>query len=189
MDFQGIFWAGFAKQFLFFCYVLYLFLFNVEFGLIDLAIFQIVAFGAGLGIAFFFAKPYLRFSKKIDWSWVKKLFSFGKYSVGTNLSSMLYKSMDKMMLGSMVSGAAVAIYEIAIKVTGLLEIPTLSAAPVIFPKSAQNAAKNGLLAAASLYEKSVGLILALIVPGVLVCLLYTSPSPRDATLSRMPSSA
>ena len=25
--------------------------------------------------------------------------------------------------------------------------------------------------------------------GVLSCLLYTSPSPRDATLSRMPSSA
>ena len=24
---------------------------------------------------------------------------------------------------------------------------------------------------------------------ILVCLLYTSPSPRDATLSRMPSSA
>ena len=24
---------------------------------------------------------------------------------------------------------------------------------------------------------------------VLICLLYTSPSPRDATLSRMPSSA
>ena len=26
-------------------------------------------------------------------------------------------------------------------------------------------------------------------PGVYACLLYTSPSPRDATLSRMPSSA
>ena len=26
-------------------------------------------------------------------------------------------------------------------------------------------------------------------PGVITCLLYTSPSPRDATLSRMPSSA
>ena len=25
--------------------------------------------------------------------------------------------------------------------------------------------------------------------GMLICLLYTSPSPRDATLSRMPSSA
>ena len=26
-------------------------------------------------------------------------------------------------------------------------------------------------------------------PDVLICLLYTSPSPRDNTLSRMPSSA
>ena len=25
--------------------------------------------------------------------------------------------------------------------------------------------------------------------GIITCLLYTSPSPRDATLSRMPSSA
>ena len=28
-----------------------------------------------------------------------------------------------------------------------------------------------------------------LVAGSIVCLLYTSPSPRDATLSRMPSSA
>ena len=28
-----------------------------------------------------------------------------------------------------------------------------------------------------------------IMPGYIICLLYTSPSPRDATLSRMPSSA
>ena len=28
-----------------------------------------------------------------------------------------------------------------------------------------------------------------IVTGLIGCLLYTSPSPRDATLSRMPSSA
>ena len=29
----------------------------------------------------------------------------------------------------------------------------------------------------------------IIIPPFLSCLLYTSPSPRDATLSRMPSSA
>ena len=32
-------------------------------------------------------------------------------------------------------------------------------------------------------------ILAFMWSGVFACLLYTSPSPRDATLSRMPSSA
>ena len=39
----------------------------------------------------------------------------------------------------------------------------------------------------SLYEARVNSIVTL--PGTGTCLLYTSPSPRDATLSRMPSSA
>ena len=38
-------------------------------------------------------------------------------------------------------------------------------------------------------ENSDVLVSAVISPYLLTCLLYTSPSPRDATLSRMPSSA
>ena len=34
-----------------------------------------------------------------------------------------------------------------------------------------------------------GVLLAIIRPDLKVCLLYTSPSPRDRTRSRMPSSA
>ena len=42
-----------------------------------------------------------------------------------------------------------------------------------------------------LSEFAVLTLLAVLVTGLLgwACLLYTSPSPRDATLSRMPSSA
>ena len=41
-----------------------------------------------------------------------------------------------------------------------------------------------------LFFQSVGLIAYLIPLTLMItCLLYTSPSPRDATLSRMPSSA
>ena len=36
---------------------------------------------------------------------------------------------------------------------------------------------------------AVGMFIAIIVTAINICLLYTSPSPRDATLSRMPSSA
>ena len=43
-----------------------------------------------------------------------------------------------------------------------------------------------VLTGASLWE--AGLV-ALVEPTINGCLLYTSPSPRDATLSRMPSSA
>ena len=41
-----------------------------------------------------------------------------------------------------------------------------------------------LLIAAELFQ-----LLAVLVICTMPCLLYTSPSPRDATLSRMPSSA
>ena len=41
-----------------------------------------------------------------------------------------------------------------------------------------------------IYGEQQQLILTAIVNAmILICLLYTSPSPRDATLSRMPSSA
>ena len=45
-----------------------------------------------------------------------------------------------------------------------------------------------------IYEITGGLLLVFAIFGIIVtmiitCLLYTSPSPRDATLSRMPSSA
>ena len=38
-------------------------------------------------------------------------------------------------------------------------------------------------------NNSVDSLIQYLSPYVLTCLLYTSPSPRDATLSRMPSSA
>ncbi len=168
LDFKGIFWAGFIKQGTFFTYVLFIWLSNGSVSLSNLAMVQILGIAFALGAAFYFSKPYLRFSKTIDWYWVQKLLTFGKYAIGTNLGSMLYKSMDKMMLGRMVSVASVAIYELAVKVTSLLDIPTLSAAPVVFPQSAIASAKDGHAAAANLYEKSVGLILTIILPCILV---------------------
>ena len=56
------------------------------------------------------------------------------------------------------------------------------------PKVREESRKG--LAQAMKDSKGVGGTSVLIVPGrVKGCLLYTSPSPRDATLSRMPSSA
>ena len=46
---------------------------------------------------------------------------------------------------------------------------------------------SGMMSAITAYEN--GSSVGLFEKQSLVCLLYTSPSPRDATLSRMPSSA
>ena len=50
----------------------------------------------------------------------------------------------------------------------------------------KNEPKKGQSIKSQLIGKNIPEIL---IPEVKYCLLYTSPSPRDATLSRMPSSA
>ena len=65
--------------------------------------------------------------------------------------------------------------------------------PYVPPRSNFYTTSHTLVAAPEEYEqytymKSAGHVFAQ-GPSMGICLLYTSPSPRDATLSRMPSSA
>ena len=58
-------------------------------------------------------------------------------------------------------------------------------APLLAVQEVASPAKDSL----SLGYLLTLLVLAVFVLLYMICLLYTSPSPRDATLSRMPSSA
>ena len=79
---------------------------------------------------------------------------------------MIQESSDVLILGSGIVGMAslIAIDKYDIKATLLSE-------------------------ATALHKKEVDPRFYAITPGVKTCLLYTSPSPRDGLLSRMPSSA
>jgi O-antigen/teichoic acid export membrane protein len=168
LDFKGIFWSSFGKQGLMFCYVVFIFLFTDHISLIDLALFQLVTASFGSIISYSFAKKYLRFNWQLNWDWVKKLFHYGKYVFGTNLSTMLYKSIDKMMLLAIpIAGpVAVALYEAAIKVTNLTDVPTFSMANILFPQSARRM-DEGKEAVKMLYEKAVGAILTVMIPCII----------------------
>ncbi len=169
LDFKGIFWSGFGKQGLMFVYVGCLFLFVSEISLMQLAVFQIITACVGSLISFLYARKYLRFSKDVSWEWINKLFHFGKYVLGTNLSTMLYKSIDKMMLLAIpVAGpVAVAIYEAAIKVTNFTDVPTFSMANILFPQSAKRLKEGGKTEVKKLYEKAVGAILTIMLPCII----------------------
>ena len=62
--------------------------------------------------------------------------------------------------------------------SGLISLGTIWA----YIRNAKNLVADRLIAL-------TGMMSALIFVLQMICLLYTSPSPRDATLSRMPSSA
>ncbi|MCB0517403.1 MAG: flippase [Lewinellaceae bacterium] len=173
LDFRGIFWSNVVKGGILFFYILFLFVNKVEVNLPQLAFCQVAAaIGASI-TAWVFAKPYFRFSKKLDWGWVEKLFHFGKYVFGTNLSTQLYKNVDKLLLGGLPGGGkiAVALYDAAIRVTNLTDVPTASMANMLFPQSAKRM-QDGNGAVKKLYEKAVGAILAFMVPCIIGVLLF-----------------
>ncbi len=172
LDFRGIFWSSFSKQGSFFLFVLICFIFHIQTDIVKLSVVQIFTSLISVIVSYFLAKKYLRFSKKIDRNWINTLFNFGKYVFGTNILSMLFKSLDKMMLGVFVSPAAVAVYELAIRITNLAEVPTFSLAAVVFPHSAQKAASEGIHAIKNVYEKSVGLMLSVILPFIIFIMCF-----------------
>ena len=61
--------------------------------------------------------------------------------------------------------------------------------PVLATLTAPTLVARGMLRDASHFDWSTIMFLAIVVYIYTVCLLYTSPSPRDRTRSRMPSSA
>lgn len=175
LDFKGLFWSSFIKNGMLFFYVLYLKLTNNAFNLNHLAICQWVAAIPATFAAYLFARQYFVLDKKIDWHWVKKLFHYGKYTFGTNMATMTYKNVDRLIL-SMFLLDKVSTYDLAIKINTLTEVPTMTLAAILFPKSAQSASESknteGVNKAKYLYEKSVGVLLAILLPAVLFVLIF-----------------
>lgn len=172
-DFRTIFIANFVRQLVFFCFVLVVHLNpEWEFRVLHLAGMQAVGALLGSVTAYLFGRQYIRFSSKLDMDWVRWLFNYGKFVVGTNLGSMLAKSMDSLMLGAMINPVATAVYSTAIKISNLVEVPTQSMAAIVFPKSSQRVEAEGKHAVKALYEKSVAVLLAMITPGVLFVMIF-----------------
>lgn len=168
LTFKGAFYGHVTKNGIFFIIILYYYLNDAQFDLVDLVWFQLTGTLVSVIVFYFFSKQYLIIGFRRVGYWTMKQFHFGKYVIGTNLSSMIYKSIDQIMLGSLMSTAAVAFYNTAIRITNLVEVPTTAVSAIVFPQSAKRFSTDGLSAAKYLYERSVGVILALMLPAVVI---------------------
>lgn len=172
-DFRGNFWGNFVRQASLFIFISIFFFTHTDLTLTKLAWFQVAAALLGGFTSFFFGRKYVAVSGKLNWEWVGKLFHFGKFTLGTNVSTMLYKFIGNWMLGSLLkSPAAVGVFDLANRINNLVEVPTASMAAIVFPQSAKRAITEGKAAIKRLYEKSVGIVLALILPTVVVVWIF-----------------
>ncbi len=172
LDFKGVFWGMFCRQGLFFVVISIFFITGYKPDLINLVHLQTAAALMGAIVGYKFAHKFTSFSAKIDQEWLKKLFDFGKFGFITNLSSIVSGSIDQGMLSNMVGTSAVALQRAALQVTNAVEVPTNAMADIVFPQSARRMHQDGKEAVKYLYEKSVGVVFAIIVPFLAAVMLF-----------------
>ena len=177
-EFRGIFWSTFFYRGALFAWIAGCFLLNFPLELRHLALALLAGTVLGALASGLFARPYLSVSRSIDFQWIKKLGSYGKYVLGTNLSTMLYKNVDKLALGHLIGPAAFALYDAAGKVTQMVEAPSFSIAQVVFPQGAVRMERDGPDGVKRLYEKSVAATLAIILPVIALIFFFAGPVIR-----------
>jgi lipopolysaccharide exporter len=177
-EFRGVFWSTFFYRGALFVWIAICWLGGYSIELPQLAGAMLAGALLGALATWYFARPFLSFSLSIDYQWIKELLGYGKYVLGTNLSTMFYKNIDKLSLGYLLGPAAFAVYDAAGKVTQMVEAPSFSIAAVVFPKSAERMALEGAKGIRSLYEQSVAAILAIILPFLLAVLVFAEPIIR-----------
>ena len=177
-DFRGMFWTSVLYRGIPFIWVLYCFLAGETVPLWQFSI--AVLFGTVLAAvaAWWNARSFLYGTRKPDTAWFWNLLGYGKFVLGTNLSTMFYRNISKLTLGQLLGPAAFAVYDAAGRVTQLVEAPAFSIAAVVFPKSAEKMALEGAAGVKNLYERSVGATLAVILPFIVFVLLFAEPTIR-----------
>ncbi|HLX92549.1 MAG TPA: flippase [Puia sp.] len=172
LSFRGILVTNGIRQGGFFIFVLICFVFHFHVDLIFLIYAQMACAIIGSAIQYIFVKKQLIFSRHINFAYVKKLFGYGKFVFGTSISAILTATLNQMMLGALLSSAAAGAFNIAVRILNLAAIPSNVAGTIVFPQSARRFVSEGHRAIKYLYEKSVGAILAILVPCLLFLFLF-----------------
>jgi len=176
-QFSKIFWAYFIRQGIFFTGVILLsFVFHEYLTLRNLVLLQIGALLAGTCVLYGATSPYRLRGFHYDTHIMRRMFHFGKYIFGTNLFSNLARTFDHFVTASLLSPAMgakyVSYYNIVGRINNMIDVPSLAAADVLFPKNVETLETDGLGKVKYYLERMMGTILALIVPLSLFIFLF-----------------
>ncbi|NQY09681.1 MAG: oligosaccharide flippase family protein [Flavobacteriales bacterium] len=175
MKFAGTFFSFFVQKLVPFIYICYQYIQGASIDLITLTIVFVLGYFFSGIVAFLFALPYLKFSTSINFYWIKKLFGYGKFTFGTNISSMLNKNIGDWLIGGMIGTRGVALYNPAMRIANLFEIPLGTIAEIIYPAMIKRLNDKGEGSTVHLYERSVSLIILCIIPCVILVYAFAEP--------------
>jgi len=125
-----------------------------------------------LTVSFSLARGKMKLVFSVEKEWMKKLSSFGIYTFGTNLSAMILRNIDQFILGSFQSKVYLALYNTAVRITNLIEIPTNAMSSIVYPKSVSMVHENKTHELKDMYERSVAIIFLFVLPIVIAVFIF-----------------
>jgi len=172
--FKNIFIAYIVRNGFFLATILFFYFTNYKISLVLLAYSQLFAILIATIISYFLNRKIIIWGT-LKWNTLKQLFHYGKFTFGANLSSILFKNIDQILLPTFLSPVAVAIYNPAIRITNLVEVPTITVASIFFPESVRRMKEEGSNVIKQLFEKSIGLLLLIMLPIVVFIFILAKP--------------
>lgn len=126
--------------------------------------------------ALFLIKKYGWPQKMVFWDlvWMRELVRFGRVSAGTSLFSMLFNKADVLLLGALLPGPAVVLYDAASRLYNYLDLPLNAISQVYYPKLSRAFGQQNRAEATQLFQSAVGQLLAVMAP-LIVCFLVGAP--------------
>jgi lipopolysaccharide exporter len=167
--FDTIFKSAFIRQGIFFTGLITLYFFLPRhFTLINILLLQILSLITAL-VYILNQSSSMLFNKFIyDAELALKFFHFGKFTFGTNLFSGLSRSFDHFVtaaiLGPIEGKNFVAYYNTVARINNMVDVPSLAAADVLYPKNVEALENEGMQKVKYYFEQVTGTILAFIVP-------------------------
>lgn len=172
LDFKGVLAGYLVRQACFFLFLVSNYMLDKPFTLTNLAAYLSISIFCGSIALYIFSKRYIHHLFKPTKAWIKKIFKYGGYIFGSGMMSNIFSNLDQVMTGALISNSAVAFYNTASKINGLVDVPSYAAADIIFPKTSQAAVEEGNAKVKYLYEKMVGILLSFTTPVALFIIIF-----------------
>ena len=110
---------------------------------------------------------------KRDTVW--ELFHFGKYSMGTNISSNLFGVTNTFIINFLIGPAALAMYNLGGKLMQIVEIPLLSFVTSGMPLLSSNYNNGEKAGMVYTLKKLVGMLTVVLIPVAIISLIFAEP--------------
>jgi lipopolysaccharide exporter len=169
LDFKGVFAGYLVRQVSFFLMVSGQMVSRQPMRLTEVALYLSVSVILGTIALYVYTRKYLHHRWDYEGRWTKQLLGFGGFIFGSGVVSNVFQSLDQVMTAALLkSNEYVADYNAATKINQVIDTPSYAASEVLFPKTAQASAKEGVEKVRYLFERMMSVLLCFTIPVAVV---------------------